>query len=139
MFGRSQRARRFLHDRVPGLVGFLKEHAGENSFLPTMLDVLDDETLAVVHRETGKGFEVTISGVADNFQLHVPLEDQFIGDLAEGWLLGERPDSQVVARAAILWPASRDLCLIPVRGRGIYPRGLQSAPTSSSRQACRDI
>jgi hypothetical protein len=82
MLGRSNKARTFLHAREPFLARFLKEHAREHSFLPTMLDVLDNETLAVVHRETGKGFAVTISGVADIFQLHVSLEDELIGDPA---------------------------------------------------------
>lgn len=106
MLGRSKKARYFLHDRAPLLVRFLKEHAGESSFLPTMLNVLDNETLAVVHRETGRGFEVTISGVADNFQLHVLLEDELIGDPAQGWVVGERPDSEVVARAR--YPMTRE-------------------------------
>src|SRR5262249_43541878 len=49
-------------EKVDDLGGF------HRSFLATMLNVLDDESLLVLHVEQQKGFDVTISGIADNFQ-----------------------------------------------------------------------
>lgn len=54
-----------------------------------LLAVLDDEPLLVLHRPSGRGYEVTIGGLGDNFQLHTllagalsgPEDDGFVGDL----------------------------------------------------------
>jgi methionine aminopeptidase len=46
---------------------------GSASFLSRVLDVLDGEELLVLHPETGRGFDVRITGVADNVQLHLLL------------------------------------------------------------------
>lgn len=62
------------------------------SFLLTMLRVLDDEPLLVLDPETGRGFRVTMSGVADNFQLHGLLMTTLVGDPGDGWLPGPRPE-----------------------------------------------
>ena len=53
-----------LPDLAPWLVGLLR--------------ILDDEPLIVLHRPTGTGFRVTVSGVADNFQLHTMLAAKII-------------------------------------------------------------
>jgi hypothetical protein len=45
----------------------------EASFLQDLLSVLDDEELVVLHVEPPLGFQVRISGIADNFQLHTLL------------------------------------------------------------------
>jgi hypothetical protein len=47
-------------------------------WLVGLLRILDGEPLIVVHRSTGTGFRVTISGVADNFQLHTLLAARVI-------------------------------------------------------------
>jgi len=47
-------------------------------FLSTMLHVLDAESLLVLHPESGRGFDVTISGIADNFQLHTLLASALV-------------------------------------------------------------
>lgn len=73
--------------------------AGNTSFLTSMLRVLDDERLIVLHPGEQKGFEVRISGLADNFQLHTLLMAELIGDPNQGWLTGQKPDPQVVAVA----------------------------------------
>jgi hypothetical protein len=78
----------------------------ETSFLTLMLRVLDDEPLLVLHPGEQKGFEVRISGLADNFQLHTLLADALIGDPNQGWLSGVKPDPRVVA-------AARDVNLPP--------------------------
>lgn len=76
------------------------DHETDNtSFLSVMLRVLDDERLIVLHPAERKGFEVRISGIADNFQLHTLLADAVIGDPTVGLLMGEKPDLEVVAAA----------------------------------------
>jgi hypothetical protein len=72
---------------------------GNTSFLTDMLRVLDDERLVVLHPGEQKGFEVRISGLADNFQLHTLLMAELIGDPQAGWLPGAKPDPAVVAAA----------------------------------------
>lgn len=53
-----------LPDLAPWLLGLLR--------------VLDDEPVVGLHRPTGAGFRTTISGVADNFQLHTVLAANII-------------------------------------------------------------
>ena len=68
------------------------------SFLAGMLQVLDDESLLVLHIAQAKGYEVRrIGGISDNFQLHALLAGSLIGSPAEGWLEGNRPDPQTIA------------------------------------------
>lgn len=64
-------------------------------FLSTMLHVLDGESLLVLHPESGRGFDVTTSGVADNFQLHTLLA----AALVPRGLPGEAPPAAVAACA----------------------------------------
>ncbi|MBA4188672.1 MAG: hypothetical protein C0467_11795 [Planctomycetaceae bacterium] len=73
--------------------------ARHGSFLTDMLRVLDDERLVVLHPGERKGFEVRISGIADNFQLHTLLAGTLIGNVKKGWLPGTKPDPKVVAQA----------------------------------------
>lgn len=81
------------------------EVANRRSFLRLMLRVLDDEQLLVLHPEKKKGYQVRISGIADNYQLQTLMLDALIGDPADGWLEGKRPDPLVVALA-------RDTCAV---------------------------
>lgn len=79
-----------MPDIVPWLVGLLR--------------VLDDEKLAVVHRASGKGFWVTISGIGDNFQLHTMLAAKLLGrrklfGRSAGMIPGEPPTPAMVAAA----------------------------------------
>lgn len=71
-------------------------------FLAGLLRTLDDEKLAVLHRESGRGFWVTVSGVADNFQLHTLLAGALLapGDGGgAGCLPGTRPTAAMIAAA----------------------------------------
>ena len=77
----------------------LDEETGNTSFLSVMLRVLDDEGLIVLHPAERKGFAIRISGIADNFQLHTLLADAVVGDPAAGFLVGAKPDLEVVAAA----------------------------------------
>jgi hypothetical protein len=51
-------------------IGPLREELGD---LVELLAVLDDEQLIVLHRASATGYEITISGVAGNFQLETLL------------------------------------------------------------------
>jgi hypothetical protein len=73
------------------------EAAGNyRSFLATMLQVLDDEPLLVLHVEERKGFDIRISGIADNFQLHTLLGGTIIGSPAKGLVTGQAPSKRAV-------------------------------------------
>ncbi|WP_405014729.1 hypothetical protein [Kitasatospora sp. NBC_01539] len=56
--------------------------------------VLDDEPLVVLHRPTGRGFALRMSGVGDTFQLHTLLADVLING---GHLAGTGPTAQAAA------------------------------------------
>ncbi|GAA2103087.1 hypothetical protein GCM10009759_38150 [Kitasatospora saccharophila] len=62
-----------------------------------------DEPLTVLHRPTGTGYEVRISGIGDNFQLHVLLAHVLIGG---GHLPGTAPAPEVVRLATDPAPAT---------------------------------
>ncbi len=64
-----------------------------------LIQILEKEELIVLHPALRRGYRVRISGLGDNFQLHTLLADALIGDAAQGWLPGERPDPVVVAAA----------------------------------------
>jgi hypothetical protein len=74
----------------------LTEEIGVAHWLYGLLLVVDDERLVVLDRGTGSGFEVTIGGVGDNFQLHTLLAANLIGP---GLLPGEPPTPAMVAAA----------------------------------------
>ncbi|HEY1177340.1 MAG TPA: hypothetical protein VGF17_14385 [Phytomonospora sp.] len=58
------------------------------NWLSGLLTVLDDEPLLVLHRPSGRGYEVTIAGLGDNFQLHTLLAAALVGPVEDG-LLGD--------------------------------------------------
>jgi hypothetical protein len=72
--------------------------AYERCFLATILRVLDDEPLLVLHVGQRKGFEIRISGIADNFQLHTLLAGALIDPAADGMLAGVAPGALAVAQ-----------------------------------------
>jgi hypothetical protein len=71
--------------------------SSHRTFLAVLLQVLDDEPLLVVHVEERKGFDIRISGIADNFQLHTLLAGAIIGSPAKGMVTGEAPSKRAVA------------------------------------------
>ncbi len=91
----AARADGLLMERIARLAPL---HGGAG-WLATLLGVLDDEELLVLHPALGRGYRVRISGVADNFQLHTLLADALIGDPDAGWLPGAPPDPRVAAAA----------------------------------------
>lgn len=52
--------------------------SGAGQCLLRSLQVLDDERLVVIHRPSRKGFQFTIGGIADNFQLHTLLASELV-------------------------------------------------------------
>ncbi|HEX7163081.1 MAG TPA: hypothetical protein VF223_17840 [Trebonia sp.] len=76
------------------------DHVGTAHWLLGLLLVVDDEPLIVLHRQTGRGYRVTISGIGDNFQLHTLLAANLIGDESRGLLPGKRPTPAEVAAAS---------------------------------------
>lgn len=55
-----------------------------------------DEDIVVLHRPTGTGYRVRISGLGDNFQLHTLLAHALVGG---GYVPGQAPSEQAVAVA----------------------------------------
>ena len=84
------------------------DYAGTASWLLGLLLVVDDEPLIVLHRQSGRGYRVTISGIGDNFQLHTLLAANLIGNKSgnllpgksRGLLPGKRPTPAEVAAAS---------------------------------------
>jgi hypothetical protein len=68
--------------------------------LGDLLVVLDDEPMIVLHRPTGRGWIVRVSGVGDNFQLQTLLADVLSGDPADGLLDGVAPEPSWVLAAS---------------------------------------
>lgn len=64
--------------------------------LSSALLLLEEEPVIVLHRPTGTGYQVRISGVGDNFQLHTLLAHALIGG---GHIPGDAPEASWVAAA----------------------------------------
>jgi len=56
--------------------------------------VLDDEPLVVLHRPSGTGYALRMSGIGDNFQLHTLLADVLVGG---GHVPGRAPSAREAA------------------------------------------
>ncbi len=100
MLSRSKQARQMAREN-PELLELsrrfdLISQQGQISFLTSILSVLDDQPLLVLHPELKKGFLLHISGIATNFELFILLEDALIGDPNSGWLAGTKPNRRAV-------------------------------------------
>ncbi|MDP4502878.1 hypothetical protein [Nonomuraea turcica] len=87
-------------ERLIAALGSVLDERADLEFLAGLLRVLDGERLIVLHRESGRGYEVLISGIGDNFQLHTLLAGALSGPAADGLLEGVRPDPAWVRAAA---------------------------------------
>jgi hypothetical protein len=67
------------------------------SWIEKILSVLDDEQILVIEPVKKRGYWVKISGIADNHQLQVLLNDVIIGDPNRGFLEGTKNPPNVVA------------------------------------------
>ena len=63
------------------------------------LNLLENEQITVLHPELQRGYRIRIKNVGLNFELHTLLADALIGDPAQGWLPGQKPDPRVAAAA----------------------------------------
>lgn len=88
-----------LRERLTAATGATTELFDGSHWLYGLLMVLDDEKVIVLHRSSGRGYELTIGGIGDNFQLHTLLAAHLIGDPARGMLEGTPPDPVWVAAA----------------------------------------
>jgi hypothetical protein len=68
--------------------------SGVGTFMAQALAIVDDARLVVIHRPTLEGFEFTMSGIADNFQLHTLLAERLV---TPGHLPGIAPSPEAVA------------------------------------------
>lgn len=108
----------------------LKEHHEAGYWLWFMLSVLDQEPLLAIEPSTGLGMAGSMSGIVDNFQLHVLLMEAFpqrgfwrrrrvsrrVGDVARGVGPQETSDSVIGKWNMYTWQAiQHDLMLPDVR------------------------
>jgi hypothetical protein len=88
-----------LAARLTAAVEAATELTGGAHWLLGLLLVLDDEKIVVLHRQSGRGYELTIGGIGDNFQLHTLLAAHLIGDPEQGLIAGTPPEPAWVAAA----------------------------------------
>ncbi|ONI81195.1 hypothetical protein ALI144C_21900 [Actinosynnema sp. ALI-1.44] len=88
-----------------GRIGPLREDLG---CLVDLLEVLDNEPFVVLHRASGRGYELTVSGVAGNFQLQTLLAAALVGPERDGLIAGTPPDPVWVAAASDGDPVPHD-------------------------------
>jgi hypothetical protein len=108
----------------------------DHTYLTCMFRVLDDERLIVLHPAERRGFEVRITAVADVPQLDTLLAATLVGNSAEGWLPGTRPEPDIIS-AVTDGPVRFDLTVNGVfnlwtwsglRPDGTLPVGLTPGP-----------
>ncbi|MEV4343852.1 hypothetical protein AB0J83_05180 [Actinoplanes sp. NPDC049596] len=94
----QKRARLALphRDRLATATAAIGDRIGDAPWLHGLLLVLDDEPLLVLHRGTGRAYDLKISGIGDNCQLHTLLAATLIG---EGRIPGTPPRPEWVAAA----------------------------------------
>ncbi|MFI7617488.1 hypothetical protein ACIBP6_40335 [Nonomuraea terrae] len=85
-----------FRERLTAAVAAAPEEIDSAHWLYGLLQVLD---ILVLDRPGGRGYEVTISGIGDNFQLHTLLAATLIGDPSEGLIPGEPPAPAWIAAA----------------------------------------
>jgi hypothetical protein len=86
-------------ERLVAAAKATEHHVDNAGWLLGLCLVLDEEKVVVVHRETGRAYELTISGIGDNFQLHTLLATALIGEPADGFIAGKRPEPAWIAAA----------------------------------------
>lgn len=77
----------------------IREDLDVANWLHGLLLVLDDAPLIVLHRQSGRGYRVTISGIGNNAQLQTLLAARLIGEPEAGWLPGVPPSRDMTAAA----------------------------------------
>jgi len=104
----------------------LLEYRPEVQWVAGLLAVVDNDPLVVLHRATGRGFLLTISGVSDNFQLATLLAGALV---TPGLVPGRAPDPSWVATATDApmdtWHGTvrGEFNLVDVAGKWIWNEG----------------
>lgn len=87
-------------ERLTELIRVARSLFEQAHFLHGLLHVLDDAPLIVLHRETGRGFRLRLSGVGDDRQLHTLLAGLLIGPGSLVGLPGRRPAERDIVAAS---------------------------------------
>jgi len=74
-------------------------YQGARSFLTKMLMILDDEPLLILDAGQLKGYRGKMSGMPDNFSLHMFLMGTLVGDPKQGWLTAKNVDLKAIRLA----------------------------------------
>ncbi|WP_019632659.1 hypothetical protein [Actinomadura atramentaria] len=77
------------------LVGGLERYCPVTGWVASLLRVLEDERVLVLDRATRRGWTVSLTGIGDNFQLHVLLADALAG--RPGGMPGTPPPRDIAA------------------------------------------
>jgi hypothetical protein len=86
-------------ERLLSAVESIRENLDVANWLHGLLLVLDDAPLIVLHRQSGRGYRVTITGIGNNAQLQTLLAARLIGEPEAGWLPGTPPSPDMTAAA----------------------------------------
>ncbi|MDI1465556.1 hypothetical protein QEZ54_31760 [Catellatospora sp. KI3] len=102
MLQASPMARQFLSTdpALRSMVAELESHREDMIWVSSLLGVLDNAQLVVLHRAQRRGYVVRIGGVGDNFQLHTLLAGTLAGPAERGLLTGYEVDPAWTAVAA---------------------------------------
>lgn len=122
---------RFLpQPELVALTSTLVAASGAGRVLMSGLQLLDDERLTVIHRPSGEGFEFTMGGVADNFQLHTLLAAELV---IPGHVPGTPPTAEAIAAchgasadAPVEYQATGSFNLVAPDGTWIWNEGTPS-------------
>lgn len=77
----------------------LRSYATRYGFLGKMIEVLDDESVLVLHPSTHRGWECQIGGIGDNFQLHLLLLGALAGQ-GPNKIQGVEPSARAVSASS---------------------------------------
>ncbi len=96
---KSKEARRIVksYNELIDLTYNLARNNEGGQWLAKIVSVLDDEEILVFYPSLELGYKVRISGISDNYQLHILLADALIGNEKEGWIPGKKPDPQIIS------------------------------------------
>jgi hypothetical protein len=87
-------------ERLTVAAAAVRDHIGTAQWLHGLLQVIDDAPLIVLHRPTGRGYKLTISGIGNNSQLRTLLASTLIGSERRGLLPGKKPSKSEVAASS---------------------------------------
>jgi hypothetical protein len=113
-------------ERLVAALTRAQEDCPDLPWINGLVQIVDNDPLVVLHRETGKGFLVTVDGVSDNFQLHTLLAGALV---TPGLVPGDAPDPSWVAAATDApmesWEGTvtGSFNLVDVHGKWIWNEG----------------